>query len=121
MINDQGAGLGAKVVTGTVRDTLHMIDVLFRRDGGQRPDIIVTDTGSYSDVVFGLVHLLGMQYRPALADLPDQKGWRIQDAHYGPLARSPAGKSIWPRSNGTGVTSCGWWCRSTPAGSAPMT
>jgi TnpA family transposase len=66
MINDQGIGLGAKVVTGTVRDSLHMIDVLFRRDGGQRPDIIVTDTGSYV-VVFGLVHLLGMQYRPALA------------------------------------------------------
>ncbi|MEV0234173.1 transposase [Nonomuraea sp. NPDC050786] len=92
MINDQGAGLGAKVVTGTVRDSLHMIDVLFRRDGGQRPDIIVTDTGSYSDVVFGLVHLLGMQYRPALADLPDQKGWRIQDADYGPLARFARGK-----------------------------
>lgn len=92
MINDQGAGLGAKVVTGTVRDLLHMIDVLFRRDGGQRPDIIVTDTGSYSDVVFGLVHLLGMQYRPALADLPDQKGWRIQDADYGPLARFARGK-----------------------------
>lgn len=36
MINDQGVGLGAKVVTGTVRDSPHMIDVLFRRDGGSR-------------------------------------------------------------------------------------
>ncbi|MFG2246377.1 Tn3 family transposase [Spirillospora sp. NPDC048823] len=92
MINDQGVGLGAKVVTGTVRDSLHMIDVLFRRDGGRRPEVIVTDTGSYSDVVFGLVHLLGMQYRPALADLPDQKGWRIQDADYGPLTRFARGR-----------------------------
>ncbi|GLY76063.1 transposase [Actinoallomurus iriomotensis] len=92
LINDQGAGLGAKVVTGTVRDSLHMIDVLFRRDGGRRPEVIVTDTGSYSDVVFGLVHLLGMQYRPALADLPDQKGWRIQDADYGTLTRFARGK-----------------------------
>ncbi len=33
-----------------------------------------------------------MQYRPALADLPDQKGWRIQDADYGPLARFARGK-----------------------------
>lgn len=71
MINDQGVGLGAKVVAGTVREFLHMLDVLFRRDGGRRPEIIVTDTGFYSGVVFGLVHLLGMQYRPALADLPD--------------------------------------------------
>ena len=86
MINDQAAGLGGKVVAGTVRDSLHMIDVLFNQDGGQRPDIVVSDTGSYSDLVFGLVSLLGVQYRPALADLPDQKGWRISpSADYGPL------------------------------------
>jgi TnpA family transposase len=43
-------------------------------------------TGSYSDVVFGLLELLGISYRPALADLPDQKGWRISaTADYGPL------------------------------------
>jgi len=73
MINDQAAGLGTKVVSGTARDSLHMIDVIFAQDGGRRPEIIVADTGSYSDLVFGLVHLLGMEYRPALADLPDQK------------------------------------------------
>ena len=86
MINDQAAGIGGKVVAGTVRDSLHMIDVLFCQDGGQRPDIVITDTGSYSDLVFGLVSLLGVQYRPALADIPHQKGWRIsRDADYGPL------------------------------------
>ncbi|MDQ3642634.1 MAG: Tn3 family transposase [Actinomycetota bacterium] len=86
MLNDQGSGLGAKVVSGTERDSLHMIDVIFSQDGGQRPDIIVADTGSYSDLVFGLVELLDMEYRPALADLPDQRGWRIDPhADYGPL------------------------------------
>lgn len=92
MSNDRGVGLGAKVVTGTVRDSLHRIDVAFRRDGGPRPEALVTDTGSYSDVVFGLVHLLGMQYRPALADIPDRKGWRIQNADYGSLSRFARGK-----------------------------
>ena len=77
MINDQGSGVGAKVVSGTPRDSLHMIDVIFSQDGGQRPDVIVSDTGSYSDLVFGLSQLLGIEYRPALADLPDQRGWRI--------------------------------------------
>jgi hypothetical protein len=63
-----------------------MIDVIFGLDGGDLPEIVVTDTGSYSDVVFGLLELLGISYRPALADLPDQKGWRIRvDADYGPL------------------------------------
>ncbi len=73
MINDQAAGLAGKVVSGTPRDSLHMIDVAFSQDQGQRPEIIVADTGSYSDLVFGLSHLLGREYRPALADMPDQK------------------------------------------------
>src|SRR6266700_3952423 len=93
MINDQAAGLGAKVVSGTPRDSLHMIDVPYARDGGQRPDIVITDSGSYSDLVFGLVHLLGMSYRPHLADLPDQQLWRINPAtSYGPLDTAARGK-----------------------------
>ena len=123
MINDQAAGLGAKVVQGTIRDSLHMIDVWFSQDGGQRPDIIVTDAGSYSDLVFGLVSLLGGEYRPALADIPDQKGWRISpSADYGPLstfargridlARVRAQLARHPPRRGR---------RSTPARSAPTT
>ncbi len=85
-INDRGMGRGAKIVSGTVRDSLHMVDVIFGLDGGELPEIVISDTGSYSDVVFGLLELLGISYRPALADLPDQKGWRIKpDADYGPL------------------------------------
>jgi len=92
-INDQGVGRGAKVVSGTVRDSLHMIDVIFGLDGGELPQIVVSDTGSYSDLVFGLLELLGISYRPALADLPDQKGWRISpDADYGPLNTFARGK-----------------------------
>ncbi|MGH9008736.1 MAG: Tn3 family transposase [Acidimicrobiia bacterium] len=93
MINDQGVGLGAKVVSGTPRDSLHMIDVFFSQDGGQRPDIIVADTGSYSDLVFGLVALLGKEYRPALADLPDQRLWRVDPAaDYGAFNTAARGK-----------------------------
>ncbi|MEV4888995.1 transposase [Nonomuraea sp. NPDC055795] len=93
MINDQAIGTGALVVTGTLRDTLNMVDVLYRRDGGPPPEIVITDTGSYSDIVFGLLNLLGMHYRPVLADMPDQKGWRIdRQADYGPLATFARGK-----------------------------
>ncbi|MCA1682007.1 MAG: Tn3 family transposase, partial [Actinobacteria bacterium] len=92
-INDQGVGRGAKVVSGTVRDSLHMVDVIFGLDGGELPEIVVSDTGSYSDLVFGLLELLGISYRPALADLPDQKGWRINtEADYGPLNTFARGK-----------------------------
>ncbi len=92
-MNDQGIGRGAKVVSGTVRDSLHMVDVIFGLDGGELPEIVVSDTGSYSDLVFGLLELLGISYRPALADLPDQKGWRINpDAGYGSLNTFARGK-----------------------------
>ena len=50
-INDRGMGRGAKIVSGTVRDSLHMVDVIFGLDGGELPEIVVSDEGSYSDVV----------------------------------------------------------------------
>ena len=94
MINDHAMGLGAKVVSGTVRDSLHVIDVIHNQDGGQRPDIVVTDTASYSDLVFGLLQLLDYSYRPALADMPDQKMWTTTrpPAAYGSLATAARGR-----------------------------
>jgi hypothetical protein len=47
---------------------------------------VVTDTDTDSDVVFGPLELLGISHRPALADLLDQKGWRVSaSADYEPL------------------------------------
>lgn len=93
MINDQAAGLAAKVLSGTPRDSLHTVDVVLAQHGGRVPDAIITDTGSYSDIVFGLLHLLGRQYRPQLANLPDQRLWRIDpNADYGPLDRAARGR-----------------------------
>lgn len=93
MINDQAAGLAAKVLSGTPRDSLHAVDVVLRQQGGVAPEAIITDTGSYSDIVFGMLHLLGRQYRPQLANLPDQRLWRIDPAaDYGPLDRAARGR-----------------------------
>ena len=54
MLNDQSAGLAGKVLRGTPRDSLHTIDVIVSQHGGRIPEVIITDTGSYSDIVFGL-------------------------------------------------------------------
>ncbi|TGD89058.1 Tn3 family transposase [Mycobacterium sp. TJFP1] len=92
MLNDQSAGLAAKVVSGTPRDSLNFIDVVQLQQGGKAPDEIVTDTGSYSDIVFGLMHLIGKRYRPQLANLPDQRLWRFdRSADYGPLNQAARG------------------------------
>ncbi|ANE78304.1 Tn3 family transposase [Rhodococcus sp. D-46] len=92
MLNDQSAGLAGKVLRGTPRDSLHTIDVIVSQHGGRIPEVIITDTGSYSDIVFGLLHLIGRQYRPQLANLPDQRLWRIDArADYGPLDKAARG------------------------------
>ena len=94
MLNDQAAGLNAKVVSGTPRDSLNFMDVVLRQpEGSKVPEDIITDSGSYSDIVFGLTHLLGYKYRPQLANLPDQRLWRIDAAaDYGPLDKAARGR-----------------------------
>ncbi|WP_280486413.1 Tn3 family transposase [Nocardia cyriacigeorgica] len=94
MLNDQAAGLNAMVVSGTPRDSLNAIDVILRQpEGSKVPDDIISDAGSYSDIVFGLLHLLGRKYRPQLKHLPDQRLWRIDPAaDYGPLDKAARGR-----------------------------
>ena len=36
-MNDHGMGRGAKIVSGTVRDSLHMVDFIFGLNGGNNP------------------------------------------------------------------------------------
>jgi TnpA family transposase len=86
VVSDHVLGIGAVVVLGTVRDSLYILDALLDIDAGPRPGQVITDTASYSDQVFGLFRLLGYQFSPRLADLPDQRWWRIDpDGDYGAL------------------------------------
>jgi hypothetical protein len=51
-----------------------------------RPTELMTDTGGYSDIVFGLFFLLGDQFSPRLADIGESRFWRIDpEADYGRL------------------------------------
>ncbi|KJE25284.1 transposase, TnpA family [Frankia torreyi] len=89
-VNDQVAGIGAVVVPGTVRDSLYILDTLLTLDAGPKPEMVATDTASYSDIVFGLFRLLGYRFSPRIADLSDQRLWRATlpgdaEGDYGPL------------------------------------
>lgn len=89
-VNDQVAGIGAVVVPGTVRDSLYVLDTMLNLDGGPKPEMVASDTASYSDMVFGIFTLLGYRFSPRIADLADQRLWRAtlpgQNAgDYGPL------------------------------------
>jgi TnpA family transposase len=51
-----------------------------------QPKEIMTDTGAYSDVMFGLFWALGFQFSPRISDVGGARFWRIDPhADYGPL------------------------------------
>ncbi|MFC9854702.1 Tn3 family transposase [Streptomyces prasinus] len=86
MVNDQVMGLGGVVVPGTLRDSLFILDAIHARDGGPKPETVITDTASYSDIVFGLFAICGYPFSPRIADISDARLWRTNTAaDYGPL------------------------------------
>ena len=86
LISDQFTGLNAIVVPGTLRDSLFLLAVVLEQQTELAPTEIMTDTGAYTDVVFGLFWLLGYRFSPRIADIGGTRYWRIdQTADYGPL------------------------------------
>ena len=75
-----------EVVARAVRDSLILLSVLLEQQTDLQPTEIMTDTGAYTDVIFGLFRLLGYRFTPRLADLGDARMWRIDPgADYGVL------------------------------------
>ncbi len=86
VVSDRFMGLGGIVMPGTLRDSLGILDAVFNLDGPVRPEMIITDTGSVSDLVFGLFAICGYQFSPRIADISDARLWRFDlSADYGPL------------------------------------
>lgn len=86
VVSDRFMGLGGIVMPGTLRDSLGILDAVFNLDGPVRPEMIITDTGSVSDLVFGLFAICGYQFSPRIADISDARLWRFDmAADYGPL------------------------------------
>jgi TnpA family transposase len=74
------------VVPGTLRDSLFLLAVVLEQQTELNPTKIMTDTGAYTDVVFGLFWLLGYRFSPRIADIGGVRYWRIHSsADYGPF------------------------------------
>ncbi|HEY6410009.1 MAG TPA: Tn3 family transposase, partial [Ktedonobacteraceae bacterium] len=84
--SDQFSGFKNIMVTGTLRDSLVVLEGLLNQETGLNPKELMTDTASYSDMIFGLFHVLGYQFSPRLADLGESRFWRMDaSADYGVL------------------------------------
>lgn len=86
LISDQFTGLHGITVPGTLRDSLILLALVLDQQTELQPTRIMTDTGAYSDVVFGLFRLLGYRFSPRLADIGGARLWRVdREADYGPF------------------------------------
>jgi TnpA family transposase len=84
--SDQFTGLGGLVIPGTIRDSVYVLEALLEQESGLTPTEIMSDSGSYSDLMFGLFWCLGYQFSPRLAELKEARFWRMDPtADYGPL------------------------------------
>jgi hypothetical protein len=83
VVSDRVMGLGGLLVPGTMRDSLFILDALHRLDAKEQPEILTTDTASYSDIVFGLFAICGYQFAPRIADISDAQQWWIDLADVG--------------------------------------
>ena len=84
--SDQFSGFHGIVIPGTLLDSLFLLAGLLEQQTRLDPREIMTDTHGFSEVVFGLFALLGYRFSPRLADLADQRFWRLEKQDdYGPL------------------------------------
>jgi TnpA family transposase len=74
---DQQMDIHGIAVPGTVKDAPYLLDGLLEQETHHRPKELITDTGGYSDIVFGFFKLLGYRFSPRLADLGDARFWRM--------------------------------------------
>lgn len=86
LTSDQLTGVNGLCVPGTLRDSLHLLDVLTQQRTKLNFQEVMVDTAGTSDVIFALFWLMGYQFSPRLADIGSSRFWRIDAAvDYGVL------------------------------------
>ncbi|KAA8477499.1 TnpA family transposase [Arcticibacter tournemirensis] len=75
---DQYSQFGSKVIASTERDAMYVLDEILNNETELNILEHTTDTSGYTDLVFGLFDLLGMQFSPRLRDIKDQKLSKIK-------------------------------------------
>ena len=97
-------GLGGLLVPGTLRDSLFILDAIHRLDAAEHPEVITTDQGSYSDIVYGMFAICGYQFAPRHADITDTQLWWVDAAMLdGTLTKGSKGANGWGDFNTLGL------------------
>jgi TnpA family transposase len=85
-VNNRGEQYWIDVVNCLMREATYVLDGLLYQDAPEIKEHY-TDTGGYTDLIFGLFTLLGFRFAPRLRDLSDQTLYRARKgADYGVLS-----------------------------------
>jgi TnpA family transposase len=74
--SDQLSQYGTKFITSTLRDATYVLDEILDNETDLEILEHTTDTAGYTDVIFALFDLLGLQFSPRIRDLHEQQLWR---------------------------------------------
>ena len=74
--SDQFSQYGSKVIPATIRDATYVLDAILDNETELEIMEHTTDTAGYTEIVFALFDLLGMQFSPRIKDIGDQKLYR---------------------------------------------
>ena len=75
--SDQYSQYGSKVISSTVRDATYVLDKILDNQTDLPILEHTTDTAGYTEIVFALFHLLGLQFAPRIRDLGAQRLYRL--------------------------------------------
>lgn len=75
--SDQFSQYGTKVIPATVRDATYVLDEILDNETELALLEHTTDTTGYTEIVFALFDLLGLQFAPRIRDLGDQRLYRL--------------------------------------------
>ncbi len=81
--SDQYSQFGTKVIPTTMRDAAVVLDEILDNETDLPLFQHSTDTAGYTEIIFSLFDLLGLQFAPRLRDLGDQQLYRIDLTSYG--------------------------------------
>lgn len=84
--SDQMSTFYNQVISCRSRESLYVLSGLLLNDTILQPQRHHVDTGGYTEHLFGLCSLLGIEFMPRIKDLADQQLYKLdRDSHYGDL------------------------------------
>jgi TnpA family transposase len=75
-LSDRLGVFSTQVISCAPREATYVLDGLLDNDTTLEPRLHTTDTHGFTEPLWGLCHLLGIDFMPRLKDLADQRLWR---------------------------------------------